>query len=46
MPNKNKKIAKANANVSASTADDANDDSQQAVLLAIESLKLDLMAKM
>ncbi|XP_049889985.1 uncharacterized protein LOC126383499 [Epinephelus moara] len=42
----NKSESEANANVSASAADDANDDNQQTVLLAIESLKQDLMAKM
>lgn len=34
------------ANANASTADDANKDNQQEVLLAIQSLKQDLMAKM
>ena len=44
--NKSELEANANANASASSPDDTNDDSQQAVLLAIESLKQDLTAKM
>lgn len=40
----NKSEPEANANASA--ADDADDDNQQVVLLAIKSLKQDLMAKM
>lgn len=42
---RNQSESEANANANANEAEDANDDSQWAVLLAIQSLKQDLKAK-